>query len=298
LTTVFAVVLRAQGNAQLRDTASALYESADNALAAKDLHGYISLFTSDYEQILIGKNRDGIRELIKDIFDGYNTMRASHTLLSVTRAGKWIKAIVDVKIEGRTRRNEWEIVTQETRIDLLTREGGALRFARSTPTDKFRLANVSGQTYTDNQAGLSFSVPAGWLILPYQIQPNMQGQGNVLVLAPDGVSAALFLYVKSSSPIAKRAVESDESFAKLISSPDVYKLIKSETVRIHGLEGYEIESEFSMPLQDARTRRRRRVYLDADGLMYAFCFDAIPSTRWDAVKDGFQSILDSMSFIK
>ena len=75
------------------------------------------------------------------------------------KTGKWIEAVVDVKIEGRTRRNEWEIVTQETRIDLLAREGSALRFARSTPTDKFRLANVSGRTYTDNQAGLSFSVP-------------------------------------------------------------------------------------------------------------------------------------------
>jgi len=156
LATVCVPALLAQSAAPHRDRASALYESADRALEAKDLPGYMSLFAPDYEQILVGKNREGLRGIIKDIFDGYGALRSRHTLLDITQSGGWIKAVVDIKIEGRTRRNDWETVSQETRVDLLAMESGDLRFARSTPTDRRRLANVNGRTYADDQSGLSF----------------------------------------------------------------------------------------------------------------------------------------------
>jgi len=58
-------------------------------------------------------------------------------------------------------------------------------------------------------------VPEGWLIFPAVIQPNLQG--NVLALAPDGVSAALFGYAKASGSIAQKAAETDEAMA----NPDI-----------------------------------------------------------------------------
>lgn len=282
--------LRAQSNAQLRAKVTTLYEIADHALETKDLEAYMSLLAPDYEHIYLGKNREGTRSLFKDIFDGYGALRSQRTPLEITPTGNWIKVVSDVKIEGKTRRNDWEIITQETTLDLLAQEGSTLKFFRSTPIDKLRLANVSGRTYADSQSGLSFTVPKGWMIFPTTVPPTIQG--CVFVMAPDGSSGAMIGYVKANGVSAQKAVEGDDAMTKLLSKPDVYKLIKSGLIRIHGREGYESESEFFIQMD--RERYRRRVYLNADGLLYVFCFDAMPAGQWNLVKDGFQSILDSV----
>jgi hypothetical protein len=285
-----APVLRAQVNAQLRAKVAMLYESADRALGTKDLEGYMSLLAPDYEHIYIGKNRAGTRSLFKDVFDGYEALRSQRTILQITPAGNWTQVVSDVKMEGRTRQNDWEIITQGTTLDLLVQEGGRFRFSRSTPIDKRRLADVSGRTYTDSQSGLSFTVPKGWMIFPTAALPNIQG--CAFVLAPDGSSGAMIGHIRATGVTARKAVEGDDAVTKLLSKPEVYRLIQSGPVRINGREGYESETRFFMPMD--RERHRRRVYLDADGLLYVLCFDAIPARQWNLVTEGFQAILDSV----
>ena len=90
----------------------------------------------------------------------------------------------------------------------------------------------------------------------------------------------------------KKAAEGDEAIGRVLSKPGTYRLLRSGTVRINGYEGFEIESEFFF-IGD-RERRRHRVYLSAGDMLYVLCFDAMPARQWGSVKDGFQSILNSV----
>lgn len=280
----------ARSDARLEAQVEALYAKADQALTAKDIQGYMALFTNDFERIYIGTGREGIRNYLKDLFDGYDALRMEHTLLDITQSGNWIKVMRDNKVEGKSRRQGWSVVSQGTEMDLLMQEGNALKFARATQIDKARMAYVSGRTYRDASASLAFTAPRDWEIFPTAMHPTIQG--GVLVLAPDGSSAAMLGYVKLAGVTAQQAAEGDEALAKILSMPDTYKLFKSGPIRFNGREAYEIESEFF--LQNDRQRHRRRIYYNANGMLYVVCFDGIPARQWNMVKDGFQSILDSM----
>ncbi len=278
----------ARDNAKLKTDVEALYKKADLAWQNKDLEGQMSLLTSDFQGIFSGRDRDGIRSLIKDLFDAYDELRVTNSLLEITRSGNWIKVINDSKMEGKSR-NKWNMVFQNTYTDLLIQEGNSLRFARSTQVDKHRLNNVSGQSYRDAQTGFTFSVPKNWEIFP---APHPTVQGSAMVMAPDGTSAAMLGYVKAPGISAQTAAEGDEAVGKVLSKPGTYRLLKSGPVRINGHEGFEIESEFFFV--GDRERHRHRVYLNAGDLLYVLCFDAMPGKQWDKVKDGFKYILNSV----
>lgn len=278
----------AREDARLKADVEALYQKADQAWQDRNLEDYMSLLTGDFQSIFAGRDREGIRSFLKDLLDAYEDLRVTNSFLSISRSGKWIKVLNDSKLEGKSR-NKWSLIAQNTNADLLVQEGPGLKFARSTQIDKHRLTNINGQTYRDPQAGFSFTVPKNWEILP---APHPTVQGGVIVLAPDGSSAAMLGYVKAPGIDTKKAAEADEAIGKVLSKPGTYRLLRSGTVRINGYEGFEIESEFFF-IGD-RERRRHRVYLSAGDMLYVLCFDAMPARQWGSVKDGFQFILNSV----
>ena len=100
-------------------------------------------------------------------------------------------------------------------------------------------------------------------------------------------------YVRAPGISAKKAVEGDEAAGKILSDPQKYELIKSGPITVDGHQGFESESKFFIVLE-GRERHRRRVYFNADGLLYLLCFDAMPFSQWDQVKDDFQSMVNSI----
>jgi hypothetical protein len=270
-----------------RAEVSALYDKADRSLEAKDLEAYMSMFTDDYLQIFAGADRQILRSAFR-VRMGYDQLRASHTILSITQSGNMIKVTNNQKLEAKSGDKDWKVLSQNTVMDWLVQRDGGLKFYRSAGVDKMRLDRINGRTYEDEQTGLSFSVPTNWDIIPIA-DANMAG--GVYVLAPDKTSVVLYGYV-APGITAKQAVEGDDAMGKLASNPEAYKLFKSGPITVHGREGFESESEFFIMLD--RARHRRRVYFNAGDLLHVFCFDAMPPTKWDAVKDGFQSILDSV----
>lgn len=281
---------RAQNDTDLKARVETLYEKTKHALEEKSLEALLSLFADDYETIGFGVDRQGIRSIFGVRF-GYDRLRAEYKILDITRSGDMIQVASDQKLEGKSGDRDWRVITQNTVLDLLIPEGDSLKFFRSTETDKFRLKYVRGQTYRDEQTGFSFTAPENWRIFPSTAQPIIQGL--VFVLAPDKTSAAMLGYVKIHGISSKKAAEGDEAAGKILSYPETYKLIKSGPTVIAGHEGFEIESEF-LVLAEGRERHRRRVYFYADGLLFLLTFDAVPFKQWDTVKDGFQTILDSI----
>lgn len=280
----------AREDAKLKAKVDAFYEQMDQRWKTKDLEGIMSLLTADFQWIYLGRTREATRAVYKDIFDAYDEFRTTNTPVEITRSGNWIKVLNDSKMEVRRRNKEWTDASMGATVDLLVQEGNTLKIARSTTVDKLRLPNVVGQTYRDPQTGLSFSVPRDWQIFPSSVHPTIQG--GVFVLAPDGTSGAMLGYVKAPGISAQQAAEGDEALGKILSLPGTYRLIKSGPVRVNGLDGFEIESEFFI-LND-RERHRHRVYLVAGDLLYVLCFDAMPFKQWDKVKDGFRFILNSV----
>lgn len=278
----------ARDDAGLRADVEALYHKADQAWQDRNLEGYMSLLAGDFQGIFAGRDREGIRSFIKDLFDAYDELRVTNGFLSIRRSGKWIQVLNDSKLEGRSR-NKWSLISQNTNADLLVQEGRTLKYARSIQVDRHRLDNLNGLAYRDPQTGFSFTVPKNWEIFP---SPHPTVQGGVVVMAPDGSSAAILGYVKAPGIDTKKAAEGDEAIGKVLSKPGTYRLMRSGPVRINGYEGFEIESEFFF-IGD-RERHRHRVYLNAGDLLYVLCFDAMPARQWDKVKDGFKHILNSI----
>jgi len=278
----------AQDNAALKGKIEAVYEMMDQSLESRDLAAFMSLFTDDYQVILAGTDRQGFQDAIKQIFQGNDQLRAEHTIIDIAQSGDTIKVAWDQKLEGKSGDKDWDEPDKRSMISLLVQEGGILKFARSAELDKNRLINVDGQTYKDGRMGFSFAAPENWMIIP-SVHPTMQGM--VIVLAPDRSSVAMFGCVKMPGISARQGIEGDEMLTEKLSKEGTYKLFKSGPISIGGHEGFETESKFFLPT--TQDRYRRRVYFSAGGSLFVLCFDAIPFTQWDKVKDGFQSILDS-----
>jgi hypothetical protein len=245
----------ARDDTKLKAKVAALYEKVDQAWKSKDLEGYMSLLTGDFQTIYLVRDREGVRNLFKDLFDGYEELRGTNTPLEITNSGNWIKVVYDSKLEGKPRKKDWGLISQNTYVDLLIQEGNSFKIARSTPVDKHRLTNVVGQTYRDRETGFSFSAPKDWYILPTSAHPTIQG--SVFVLAPDGTSGAMLGYVTAPDISAQQAVEGDEAVGKIMSKPGTYRLFRSGPIRVNGHDGFENESEFFV--QGDRERHRRRV---------------------------------------
>jgi ketosteroid isomerase-like protein len=279
----------AQDSAALRGKIEALYEAMDQALEAKDLATFMSLFTDDYQVILAGTDRQGFQDAIKQNFQGNDQLRTEHTIIDIAQSGDTIKVAWDQKIEGKSSDKDWGELYKRSMISLLIQEGNILKFARSAELDKNRLSNVNGQTYKDGQMGFSFAAPENWMIIP-SVHPTIQGM--VIVLAPDRSSVAMLGCIKMAGIGARQGIEGDEMLTEKLSKEGTYKLFKSGPISIGGHEGFETESKFFLPT--TQERYRRRIYFNAGGSLYILCFDAIPFTQWDQVKGGFQSMLDSI----
>jgi len=282
---------RAQVDADLRTKVEALYHQAEHSWATRDLDLYMSLLAENYEDIFAGADRKGIRSVLRIRFMGYEELRAEYTILDVSQSGRFIRAAVNVKVEGKSSEGIWATLADTVSLSLLIQEGGSLKIYRSTETDGDRLKNVRGQTYRDEQINLSFTVPENWHIFPTVAHPALQG--CVFILAPDMSSATMIGYVKVPGVSAKKAVEGDEAATKILSDPEKYELFRSGPITVDGHQGFETESKFFI-LLEGRERHRRRVYFNAGGSLYVVCFDAMPFSQWNQVKDGFQSILDSI----
>ncbi len=277
--------LWAQSYGTLKARVGALYNKADRMLETKDLDGFLSLLTDDYQPIFAGTDREGIRSMLKVRFMGFSELRAEHTILEITQSGNVTKVINEQKLEGKSGET-WRLISQSTVMDLLIQEDDSLKFSRSCEIDRSRLSNIVDQTYKDGK--MSFRVPENWIIIPVS---HPTTQDTVIVLASDRTSAGVLAHLKVSNISAQQAAEGDEAVGKVLSKEGTYKLFKSGALLVNGYEGYEIESQFFIPFD--RERHRRRVYFVAAGDLYPLCFDAIPLSQWDQVKDGFQSVLDS-----
>lgn len=277
----------AQNAAGLEAKIQKYYSQLSACLEAEDLEGVLSLTTDDYQEIYIARDREGSRNLFKSIFASLDDIHMATTALDISQSGQFIKVLREEKISARSGGGELKEISNKTVLDYLIQEGDSLKCARYASVEKDRIRNISGQAYKDADAGFSFIAPAGWEIIP----GGHPIPGAVCVLAPDKTSAALLGYVKTPGFSAQQAAEGDETITKGLAKPETYQLVKSGPIKIGSFEGYEIESRFAIP--NVQDRYRRRVYFKAHGSLYVLCFDAIPYTQWDSVKDGFQSIMNS-----
>lgn len=278
-------------DADLRAKVEELFEMADQYTEAKDLEAHMMLFADDWQLIFAGTDREGARDYIKQLFADNDELWAGHMILDIGRFGKLIKVISDQMRKGRSGEADWVEIYHRPELHYLVQEGNHLKFLRTAEIDKDQLNYVDGQIYKDEKAGVSFTAPDNWAIIPSK-HPTMQGY--VMVLAPDMSSSALLGYLKipGLALSARQAIEGDEAATEKIAKEGDYKLHNSGPVRVGGYEGFETESEFLLPT--APSRHRRRVYFKAFDFLYVLCFDAIPPDNWEVVKGGFQSILDSI----
>ncbi len=278
-------------HADLRARVEELFEKADQYTEAKDLEASLSLLSDDWQMILAGIDRNGVRDYIEQLFKDHDELWSQHVILEIAESGNLIKVISDELLKGKSGDGDWTEIYHRPGIYYLAQEGNSLKIFRSAEIDRDRLQNVDGQTYKDENAGFSFTVPDNWAIIPSK-HPTMQGY--VMVLAPDMSSAALLGYLKipGLNLSARQAIEGDEAATERIAKEDDYKLHSSGPISVGEYEGFETESEFLLP--STQPRYRRRVYFNAGDFLYALSFDAIPPENWDMVKGGFQSILDSI----
>jgi hypothetical protein len=279
----------AQDDAALKAKVQAFYDQESAFIQAKDFEGLMSLVSEDFQVIMAGLDREGAKNMAKTGLSSYDELQATFTPLEITRSGSFIKVLRDEKIMGKSGGGDWKEISNKQIFEYLVQEGNSLKTARSADVDKSRLSYINGSTYKDEEGGFSFAVPEGWEIIPW-IHPTMKG--SVLAVAPDKTSTALVGYVKTPGLTAQQVAEGDENLAKMISKAETYQLYKSGAITFKGQEAFETESRFNIP--SAQDRHRRRVYFKAHGSLYVLCFDAIPYTQWDSVKDGFQQILDSI----
>jgi ketosteroid isomerase-like protein len=254
LVLAFTSGLFAQDNASLKAKVAALYDKTNQYCAAKDIEGFMSLMTDDFQLIMAGSGRETVRIAFTEFFKKYGQLRADYEFLAVVPSGNMIKVVYNFKIEGKNGDEDWKAIFQGSAIDFLRDENGVLRMARSAEVDKYRLPNVIGQSYIDEQIGFSFKVPANWEIIP-SAHPTMQGV--IYVIAPDKSSLALFGFVKAPGANAQQAAEGDEALGKQMSDPNTYQLYKSGPISVNGHAGYEMESRFHCRRSPLRPLFRR-----------------------------------------
>jgi hypothetical protein len=276
-------------DAGLKAKVDMFYDQMNSCFKTKSAEGFVSLLTNDFTAIPSGQNREAASSYIKTAFSSSDLFQAAYSPLEITQSGGFIKVLRDERILVKPADGDWKEVSNKQAFDYLLPEGGNLKLARTADIDKTRLSFISGQMYKDAQALFTLSAPEGWEIIP-GVHPTMKG--TVLVLAPDRSSMAMIGYLKTPGITAQQAVEGDDQLAKMLSKDSVYELYKSSPFNMGAYEGFESESRFTIP--STQDRYRRRVYFKAHGSLYVICFDAIPFSQWNSVKNGFQQILDSI----
>lgn len=276
-------------DADLKARIEAFYAQGDSFVNGKNLEGIFSLLTDDYQEIRLGMNRRGLRNLLTTLFSSYEGIRTTTTPLEISRYGEFVRVLVGSRMLGKTAGTEWKEIASTSAMEYLRPDGNSFKTARSGEIDRTRLNLIKGRTYADPEAPFAVTAPQGWDIIP-GVLPGLKG--TVVVLAPDMSGMALMGYLKTPGISPQQAAEGDETLTRSLSQDTVYELYKSGPVAVGPYEGFETESRFHIPATG--DRHRRRVYFKAHGSLYVLCFDALPSDRWDDVKDGFQSILASI----
>ncbi|MEW6238609.1 MAG: hypothetical protein AB1656_24760 [Candidatus Omnitrophota bacterium] len=281
-------------DAALRAKVEALYASYKQAIEAKDVDAVMANYSYDYLAIFMGIPKESQRDMIKGLFNlCQGDIRWSAKIESVEQKGDYIKVVSNILLEEK-KDAKWTPISKNAYVEFLSEEKGALKIRSNAAINKERLKWIDGNQYKDGNTGVSLTAPKDWTIIP-MIVPNMND--GVAVIAPDAVCVGVLGMLELPGNIGgKEAVEGDDAAAKRLAG-DSYKLFQSGPRTVGGAEGYESVSQFQLVVDKAvfPERKRWRVYFKSGGLLYIFNFDAFPPDRWEKVKPGFESILNSFA---
>jgi len=274
---------------ELRAKVEAFYQKLDRATETENLDEFMSCFTPDYMEVWAGPNRAQLKAIIEKNNTDLENISARREFKNITRAGKYIQVVSRVAIKAdKAGGGKHEMNLDE--VQFLVPDGDSFKIQSRANAKPEAYKNFQGNTCTDDTAGIQFSVPEGWVLVP-GAHPYMRGV--TFMLAPDGTSAAMFGYLELPSNVgAKEALEGDDAVCKTVAKN--FEMFQAGEYPVGDLKGYESITRFTIP-QDDRDRKRWRVYFSAGGLLITFNFDAIPAERWDGLKPDFETILASFS---
>jgi len=273
----------------LRAQVEAFYQKLDRATESENLDAFMSCFTPGYMEVWAGPNAAQLKTIIEKNNAELEHITARREFKNITRAGKFVQVLSRVEIKAdKTGGGTYEMNLDE--VQFLVPDGDSFKIQSRANAKPEQYDPFQGNTCKNETAGVQFSVPEGWVLVP-GAHPYMQGV--TFMLAPDGTSAAMFGYLELPSNMgAKEGLEGDDAVCKTVAQN--FEMFQAGDYAVGDLKGYESVTRFTIP-RDDRDRKRWRVYFSGGGLLITFNFDAIPAERWDSVKPDFEKILASFS---
>lgn len=280
---------------EIRAMVEACYEGSIKAFEAEDMDAFMTYFTDDYQALFYGIGRDAVRKQMEKVCESFDDLKMTVTNKRITRTGDLVQVIEDLKIEGRPQgQTESRVIQESVALEILREEYGELKTCQSAVMKKSHVEYVNGQTYRNENVGFSFTVPEGWVLVPFEYPVMLE---SAIFFKPGSNTVGLLGYLEIPyNTGAKAALDADSMMMKRLTKDTYEQLLECQETSIAGVTAYEDISKFGE--DGSSLRQRRRVYFDAGGLLYTFIFDAMPAMEWKEVESDFQTVLDSFTFMK
>lgn len=271
--------------------ATALIQSLQTHFDHRQVDKITELFHPQYEEgELLKENLQKAKEL--DAFPDYTL-----TLLDAIEQAAAVVARVAI-IE----RSADQGAHQRTELFVLKHHGGQLKILGTYEVPDAEAFDPETGLYSSSKGKYSVTAPAGWRALEGSHILRALTADSMILLAPDLHSKVMIGVLQLPLKLGDSNAETAQK-AALADSAMESRLTRNH--RVHdegpfassGMEGYRILSEFEGKEPGIGKRKRLRVYLVDDPILYFFVCDAIGPDQYGRLSSRFNDIITSLALL-
>lgn len=272
--------------------AQAFFAAFDQAYLTKNMSSMMNLLDSEFVNERAEAEKMTPQDLVKAIVEKKNWTEHKTEVTSVEPRGGFIIANAVLSQTWKANAGKEES-SRKTLIYFLRSDGGQLRMRNYGETEEGAF-DPATRTYTSSKGHYSIYVSENWIPMKNtQLLPQIIPDAVVMV-APDMRSSVFLGFVQVPFKITpQQGATGDLAIEK--GATQEHKVVEQGEIMVGGQKAWRTVTEFKV---DDKHYKRMRVYFGPHPMLYFFVCDALPASRWDALKPDFDKIVASFKTVQ
>jgi hypothetical protein len=285
-------VFQAQG-ADVTNQVRTFVDSLQTAYNQKDADKVVSHFDPTCFDML-----DSFKKSLQKSMDTGDAPQVRMQVLSATRYDAGIMA----KIATTKIRPTKEEAKEQTEIFILKPHGNQLKLMGTYEAPNEGTYDEKTRIFSSTKGKYTVIVPEGWFALKAYGFLNTATADSMIVLAPDLQSQVMMDVVQMPLKLGK----DDAETAKIGALADVdvekrmtanHQVFEEGPTRVAGMDGYRIVAGFEGNGSGISARKRIRIYLADQQMLYFLVCDAIGPEQYDFLSPQFEALISSFRLL-
>jgi hypothetical protein len=290
-------------SAELEQEVKGLVESHDRLYQAKDVQGLMGLFDPKLGEANLAMVKGDFEKRFEDM----DSIEVKSAVTGIQPVRDRIAVRLTRALKFFSRKEQKETASDRSYVVFLGRSDGRLWIKGLGEEITQGDFDPGARTYRSEKGRYSLRVPEKWIPLQGGGWLKSITADSLALLGPDLESTVILGFVQLPLKLTpKQAIEADTAMEKRFTS--AHTTLEQGDLAVGDLAGYRMISQFdeksdvSEELKAVATdgkgpRKRMRVYLTHDPMLYFFVCDAIPPDRFGALKPDFDAMVQSFALL-